>query len=200
MVDKPICRICGTALNDENWYPSRKKGSYYICKKCECEQKRQWRKANLNKAKAALTRQRRKQGALPMSKNKECPAYLGVHIAEQVLYQAFKNVKRMPYGNPGYDIICNHNKLIDVKSSCKTKNQNGWAFHIKHNTTADYFLCLAFDSRKNLNPLYAWLLPGSKFNHLMTTPISPRTIHRWDKYHLDTTKVSQCCDMMRGIR
>ena len=131
------------------------------------------------------------------AENKKCPAYLGVHIAEQVLGQAFKNVRKMPYGNPGYDVICNHNKKIDIKSACEGKRWNNWTFNINHNTIADYFLCLAFDNRKDLNPLYVWLIPGSKLNHLMGAVISQSTIHKWDAYRLDISKINKCCDAMR---
>ena len=108
----------------------------------------------------------------------------------------------MPYGNPGYDFICNHGKKIDVKSSCALKDTRwnsatSWAFHINHNTTADYFLCLAFDNREDLNPLHAWLLPGSKFNNFSKVQISLSTIHKWDAYALDISKISDCCDAMR---
>ncbi|MCI0557958.1 MAG: HNH endonuclease [Nitrososphaera sp.] len=30
----PLCRHCQTALNDDNWYPSQKKGKSYLCKTC----------------------------------------------------------------------------------------------------------------------------------------------------------------------
>ena len=76
-------------------------------------------------------------------------------------------------------------------------NSISWAFNIGRNTTADYFLCLAFDNREDLNPLHAWLIPGSKINHLTGTSISPSTLHKWDAYALDTSKIGDCCDAMR---
>ena len=192
-----VCRVCGAELNNENWYPSWKKGSQYICKSCHLKRKKQWRKANPEKVKAQSERGRRKQGHQPFNENKECPQYLGVHIAEQVLSQSFENVKRMPYGNPGYDVVCNRKKLIDIKSSCLRKDGR-WGFNISRNTTADYFLCLAFDNREDLNPLHAWLIPGAKVNHLVSASIRASTIHKWDAYKLDTSKISRCCDAMRS--
>ena len=35
--------------------------------------------------------------------NKTCALFLGVHVAERVLSHVFKQVKRMPNGNVGYD-------------------------------------------------------------------------------------------------
>ena len=193
------CRVCGVVLDSENWYPSQKKNRNYACKKCQGVETELWRDTNPDKNNAISERARRKQGKRPFNENTACAAYLGVHVAERMLSHVFKNVKRMPYGTPGYDVICNRNKLIDIKSACLGITQQRWAFNIKHNTIADFFLCLAFDNREDLKPLYAWLIPGSKLNHLAITSISPSTIHKWDGYRLDLTKISTCCDTLRGV-
>ena len=205
MTDKPICRVCGVELGDGNWYKSSKKGGSRICKKCDCNRKRLWERANPEKARAQarlwleanpekVKLRRIRQGHRPFNENKECASYLCVHIAERVLSHVFKDVKRMPYGNRGYDIICNKEKLIDIKSSCIRTIHNNWSFSIRRNTIADYFLCLAFDKLKDLNPLHGWLLPGKKFNHLSTASICPSTIYKWDSYKLDINKVVACCN------
>lgn len=197
------CRVCGAELTEENWYPSHQKGSNHICKNCNVHKTKRWRKANQDKAIAQSERGNRRQGRHPFDKNKDCPSFLGVHIAEHVLSHAFKNVKRMPINHPGYDVVCNKDKRIDIKSSCTLSRlvdgiqYSRWLFTINYNTTADYFLCLAFDNRDDLTPLHAWLLPGRKFNYLKTTSISPSTIHKWDTYRLDISKISDCCDAMR---
>ena len=196
----PKCRVCGIELNDETWFPSDRKKNIHICKSCRYKRRKQWVKANPNRAKILWTRNSRKRGYQPFNENKECPAFLGVHITEEVLSRVFKNVQRMPYGNPGYDFICNKGKRIDVKSSCKSKTRNNWIFTIRHNTIADYFLCLAFDNREDLNPLYVWLLPGNKLNHLKSTTISQSSIHKWDGYILDISKVITCCNTARSGR
>jgi len=197
MPRNPICRRCGVELNDENWHPSNRKKRDCICKECKCEQHRRWYQINHDNAKAINTRVRRKQGERPYNENKECASYLGVHIAERVLSYVFKDVEKMPYGNPGFDFICSRDKRIDVKSSCLHKD-SGWKFHIRRNTTPDYFLCLAFDNREDLNPLYAWLIPGNVVNHLTSTSISPNTVSRWSEYALDISKISDCCVTMRA--
>ena len=211
MKTNPICRVCEIELNEENWYPSHQKRNEHICKGCsnkrvkawrkanpekDREYSHSWRKANPEKAKASWTRFKRKRGERPFNENKECPSFLGVHIAERVLIHVFKNVKRMPMNNPGYDVICNRDKLIDIKSACMRKNGN-WEFAINHNTIADFFLCLAFDNREDLTPLHAWLLPGSKVNLRTSISIRPSTLQKWDAYALDISKISECCDMMR---
>ena len=213
MKTNPTCRVCRELLNSDNWTPGQKKNYNYICKECRKEQsrlyvkanpekvrslKRAWIKANPEKATAMSTRASRKRGALPMSENKECSSYFGVYIGEPLLYMIFKNVERMPYGHPGYDIICGNDKKIDVKLSSLRKSQNNWQFHIRRNTTADYFWCVAFDNRKDLNIIHIWLLPGDKFNHLANASISPSTIHKWDAYKQDPTKVIACCDTMKA--
>lgn len=193
----PICNRCGVELNDENWYGSGRKSRNYICKECGNERHRRWRKANPDKYKASYTRADRKQGARPYNENKECSSYLGCHIAERVLSHVFKNVEKMPYGNPGFDFICNQGKLIDVKGACLSGKYPSWGFGINRNIIADYFLCLAFDDMENLNPLHIWLLPGSVVNHLKHASITPSTIHKWDEYALDTSKISECCVTMK---
>lgn len=191
------CRKCGIVLNDDNWCTSRKERGAYICNKCRNEQYQLWQKANPDKAKASHTRSREKRGSRPFNENKECPMYLGGHVAERVLFRVFKDVEVMPYGNHGFDFICNKGMKIDVKSSCLNAGGH-WVFNINHNIVADYFLCIAFDNRKNLNPLYIWLLPGDKMNHYTTTAgISPSTVHRWNEYKLDISKVATCCDILK---
>jgi hypothetical protein len=106
----------------------------------------------------------------PMSENKDCSLFLGVHVAERVLSNVFKNVQRMPQNNPGYDFICSKGYKIDVKSAslCKILDKKHgsviwrWNFHIRNNTIADYFLLIAFDDRENLNPMHVWLIKGSE--------------------------------------
>lgn len=197
--DPKVCRKCGAELTDENWYPSCQKKNDHICKACNYKRDQLWRKENPDKEKAGWTRRIRKLGYQPYNENKKCSSFLGVHVAERVLSHVFKNVERMPITNPGFDFICNKGKKIDVKSSCQHK-PGKWAFSIKHNTIADYFLCLAFDNREDLNPLYAWLLPGSKFNHLTKASIRPSTIRKWDEYRLDISKISDCCDSLRSTK
>jgi len=196
MKANPKCRVCGTKLTEENWNPSYQKNRKYICKKCSAETDRLWAKANPDKAKARSTRRNRKMGIRAFNENKECASFLGVHIAERVLSHAFKDVEVMPTNNPGYDFICNKGKKIDVKSACRRKT-GSWDFHIGRNPTADYFLCLAFDNRENLNPLHVWLLPGGAINHLTCVGISQSTIHKWDEYKLDVSKITTCCEAMR---
>lgn len=191
------CKVCNVELNGVNWYSSNQKVRNYICKKCAINRKRLWREANPEKHRAQSIRANRKNGARPFGENRECSSFLGVHVAERVLSKVFNNIERMPYGNPGYDFVCNHGKLIDVKSACSRKDGTGWQFNINRNTTANYFLCLAFDNRENLTPLHAWLIPGNKLNHLIGARIRPNTIHKWDAYKFCITKISTCCNAMR---
>ena len=104
----------------------------------------------------------------PMGENKSCSAYLGVHIAERVLSKIFINVIRMPYGNKGYDFICQKGYKIEVKSSCiRSQKRNNrihtkWDFEINKNNIADYFIFIAFDNRESLNPCHVWLIKGTE--------------------------------------
>lgn len=134
----------------------------------------------------------------PMSENKECAFYLGVHIAERILSNVFKNVEQMVPNNPGYDFICNNGYKIDVKSSCKIKSKLcTWTFSIKKNTIPDYFLCIAFDNREDLNPLHLWLIPSNVLNTKTGVSISSSTLCKWKKYEKDIDTVTNYCNALR---
>lgn len=132
---------------------------------------------------------------ISMSENKDCNLYLGVHIAENALSKIFEDVQRMPYGNPKYDFICGRGFKIDVKSACQyiDRGRVVWSFHINCNTIADYFLCIAFDNRKHLNPLHIWLIGGDeiinkyKIKEYMKVGISDsiKILKKYSKYELD---------------
>lgn len=137
----------------------------------------------------------------PMSENPNCASFLGVHVAERVLSHVFKHVEKMPYGNPGYDFICGGGYKIDVKSSCRCTHENwadSWAFHIGKNHIAEYFICLAFDNRDDLNPEHIWLIPARYVNDRTNVRISETTLARWDQYALDVSNVSACCNVLKG--
>lgn len=163
----------------------------------ERERNRLYRKNNPEKIKASNTKRRRKNGQLPMSENRECPSWLGVHVNEGLLKMMFNDVVVMPYGTAGYDFVCNNGKKIDGKSSA-TGDKGHLSFHINHNTTADYFFCAAYDNRKDLNIIHIWMLPGDKFNHLVCATISLSTVHKWAEYEHPLGKAILCCDSMKN--
>ncbi|MCK5022861.1 MAG: hypothetical protein KAS04_01675 [Candidatus Aenigmarchaeota archaeon] len=136
-----------------------------------------------------------------MSENKKCASYLGCHIAENVLQSVFKDVEMMPHGNKGFDFICASGMKIDVKSACiggRPRSPGVWGFNIKRNTIADYFLCLAFDNRDDLNPIHLWLIEGSEVNHLhkLLIPLSKTDV--WARCELDINKVISKCNILKG--
>ncbi len=138
--------------------------------------------------------------ALPMSKNKECPAYLGIFLSERVLSKVFESVTRMPNNNVGYDFICKNDFKIDVKSACLQKYKANkakdeykvWKFNIRHNKIADYFLLLAFNNRTDLEPQHIWLIKGTELIrekeinecHYFTVFNTAKAIERISKYEL----------------
>ena len=194
------CIKCECVLNDVNSYQYDIKNSHYICKTCKRKQAREMRMKNPSIYRERVNRYRRGVGYGPMEKNPSCSWYLGVHVAEHVLSMVFKDVHKMPYNHQGYDFICNKGMKIDVKSSTahkKTNTSDWFGFHIRRNKIADYFLCLAFDSRENLEPKHLWLLPADKINHVVNAVISLNTINKWDEYKLPIDKVISCCDTMR---
>lgn len=143
-------------------------------------------------------------GYQSMHENKNCAAYLGIVIAERLIKHLFNDVIMMTYGFPGYDIICNKGKRINVKASStrvrqlKNSTINHWKFDINYNKDCDYFLCLAFDNVEELNILFGFIIPGNEVNHLSGIQISTTTIHKWDQWKMDLNNVQACCDLMRG--
>lgn len=186
---KTICESCGNIT-----YHPRKR----LCNTCYV---RNWRKNNPEKTRIQNTNANRARGRLPMSENRKCSQFLGIHVAERVLRNVFKDVKTMPPNNPGYDFICNHGKKIDVKSACTRiicrNRSKHWIYHISTNKIADYFLCIAFDNRKDLNPLHLWLIDGNKINSCESISISKTTINKWDKFKLPLNSVISCCDSLK---
>jgi hypothetical protein len=155
-----------------------------------------WNKNHRERALANSTRWNRKNGAKPMNENKECSSFLGVHVAERVLSNVFKDVERMPMNNPGYDFICNRGKRIDVKSACMS-SRGSWYYKIACNKVADYFLFIAFDSREKLNPIHLWLVPGHVINHKNSVGMYHTTLNKWDEYKLDIGRTLKCCTSMK---
>lgn len=150
---------------------------------------------------ARSERNRRLAGIQPMGNNRKCSSFLGVHVAERVLHNVFKDVTSMPYGHPGYDFICDRGMKIDVKSSTtrihKTR-ADMWVFNIRRNTIADYFTCIAFDNRDDLTPLHMWLIPGHIVNDKTVIAIAVTTVDRWDEYIMPIDKVVTCCNGMKN--
>lgn len=139
----------------------------------------------------------------PLGTNRECACYLGVHVAERVLSHVFEDVQRMPHNNPGFDFICRRGYKIDVKSSCRLHREgpaNQWYFNIYKNTIADYFLCLAFDDRKSLNPEHVWLIPGADVNDRTGISITESCLEKWDRYELPgkLDEVVSCCNVLKA--
>jgi len=146
-----------------------------------------------------------------MSENKECSQYLGIHIAERILNKVFNNTKRMPNNNEGCDFICNEGHKVDVKSACCIKNKKDstkWLFNIKKNKIPDYFLLLAFNNRKNLEPKHIWLINSyeiirnRKLNQFLGLVIanSKFGVKQFKQYEVKDklSKVIKCCNKLKG--
>lgn len=139
----------------------------------------------------------------PLSEATDSGIYLGVYIAERVLSRYFESVQRMPMGNPGYDFICPKGNKIDVKCSCLNKPNRGaplWRFHVGRNKIADYFLCLAFDDRKSLEPQHLWLVPNRATNDKTAIAIfkTDKSISKWSGFEKPIDRVASLCDIMRS--
>lgn len=184
-----------------------KNGKACYCKECKKEENEKYRGEHKEEiAKYSKERYenviREKRGHLSMYENKSCSVYLGIVIAERLCRHLFKDVEMMPNGFPGYDIICNKGKKINVKSATVTFNHGKnpqWAFTINRNTIADFFILVAFDNRSDLNPLYLWMIPGKEINEDTSKSIALSRIHKWDKWKRSIEEVQICCAEMKKI-
>jgi hypothetical protein len=180
-----VCSECGETKLGSDFYPFQGK-----CKKCSYKYQLKWSHEH-PKHLPPMDR--------PFCNNKDCAGYLGVHVAETVLSTIFEGITRCKTSNPGYDFTCKKGYKIDVKASCIRVNRGWkfWQFYIRKNKVADYFLCLAFDSRESLNPEHLWLIPGDAINNFQTIDISKCTLGKWSQYELPLTKVHDACFAFR---
>lgn len=185
------CRVCEVELTDDNWRTCDNKTNNRICIECAHRHERYLR------AMHPIVRTKRKRAPKPMSENRQCTLFLGVHVAEQLLAKVFKNVERMPINNPGYDFICNMGKKIDVKASCLNKDKR-WKFKIRCNQVADFFLMIAFSDRYRLTPKHVWLIPREDVGQVQSISTARSTVHKWDKYELNIDRVAACCTELRS--
>lgn len=178
------CSKCGVESPRTNFLADHRSsdGRQSECKQCNAIRRRAYR------------------GHQPLGENKDSSKYLGEVIAERLLPAYFKDVKRMPQNNPGYDFICANGYKIDVKSSCRAfaAGYNRWVFNIRHNLVADYFLCIAFDNRTSLTPVHVWLIPkdlsGGKL--MQTIQDTPTGILMWKKYEKPIDQALECCKVL----
>ncbi|MDD5527347.1 MAG: hypothetical protein PHE11_08115 [Candidatus Omnitrophica bacterium] len=139
----------------------------------------------------------------PAKENPKCSNWLGIWIAERVLSRYFNELKRMPPNNPGYDFLCSKGFKIDVKSGCRQSYDNRridrWTFVIDHNKIADYFMCLAFDNRTNLNPEHVWLIPKELVSekHAVIIYDNRNGLSKWSAYEKPIDRVLDCCKSLK---
>lgn len=190
--EKQKCLCCGQILPITSFYQSswRSTGYETQCKKC--------------RGRKTLERLHRKGRHVPMNENKQCAAFLGLYVAENILSNYFDHMEKMPTGNHGYDFICGSGYKIDAKASClasRLGKSDGWCFHISKNQVADYFLCLAFDNREALNPLHVWLIPGNVVNRRGNFEITntSRGLRKWSEYERPLSKVITNCNLLKGV-
>lgn len=183
-----------------------KRGYTYLCKVCNTKSQKEWKLAKGKKyiARKAREYKYRMGIAHPQNENAACSNYLGIWIAERILSKYFDNISRMPVNNPGFDYICSKGFKIDVKSSCRENCKNRrvgrWTFVINKNKIADYFLCIAFDNRSDLNPEHLWLIPSALINEKGAIVIydNQNGLSKWMDYEKPIGKVLECCNSLKS--
>lgn len=170
------------------------------CKTCRRDYRKAYREHNIEHVRKIERESNYRAGrGKPMMTNPDCGVYLGIYIAERVLAGVFGHINRMPNNNQGYDFICGKGYKVDVKSATLSKyGPNSWSFTIRKNTTADYFLILAFDNRRDLNPEHIWMIPGVNLSMKEKAMISRSTLDKWAQWERPIERVIACCDRLKG--
>lgn len=125
----------------------------------------------------------------PIKENRKDRRFIGVYIGENAVAKLYDESKRMPYFNPGYDIICPKGYKIDVKSTVLSR-YNTFGFAINKNKIADYFVLVAFNNIIELAPIHLWVvksdenIDGKMVNQLYKLAIinEQRYIDKYSKY------------------
>lgn len=180
-----VCKKCKLNKSEDEFYKQNGRLRPY-CKEC-------WKHIGIEYKHAA-------RGVTPYNKAIGTSVYFGVYIAENVLEKVFKNIKRMPYGNPGYDFICGRGFKVDSKASRlhhRFAHRARWEFKIRNNKVADYFLLLGFnEDALNLEPKKMWIIPSEIINNRSSLCIKEESSN-WKAFEYPIRSVLQCCDHMK---
>ena len=204
-IETKLCLRCGETKRTREFHRNRTRcdGLSDWCRSCVSKYDRERRLYDPEHVNKIARESKYRRGvSRPLESVTDCGAYLGIHIAENVLARVFDHVERAPRNNPGFDFRCRRGHLIDVKSATKLKSRRlaAWKFHVGKNTIADYFLLLAFDNRESLNPLHIWLIPGHHVHDHVCIDISESTLSKWSEYELQNklADVVACCNSLRS--
>lgn len=126
---------------------------------------------------------------IPIKENRKDPRFIGIYIAENGIAKIYEGSQRMPYFNPGYDIICPKGHKIDVKATVLNR-YNMFNFRIDQNKIADYFVLVAFNNIIELKPLHLWIVKGdediygNQVNNMSTISIlnEPKYLGMYEEY------------------
>lgn len=181
---------------------SESRKQYYQDHKEEAKQnRRDYYREHHDHELETMAEYRHSKGMEPMTTAKDSSLFLGVHVTEAAIREAYPDIKQMRHGNPKFDLIDIDGSKIDVKSATtyrfKNKDAIRWEFRIRKNDVPDFFICVAFDNRDDLNVIQAWKFPGSVVNHLETLSISPGSFKKWEQYEIDLGEDAR--DYIRSI-
>lgn len=191
--NKSRCTECDEELTDKNWYPSWRNTNRFMCKTCHGILRRA-----LHHDPKSIASRKALIGETQKSSDpcRNVGNFLGVNVAEEVLSRVFKDVQRMPYGHP-FDLICNKDKLVDVKAASRRNGVNSsWFFNIYKNSIPDYFACLAFDNVDSLNLLHFWLIPGEKVNNKTGFSVVENDLDSWAEFEKPIDELLKCCNVL----
>lgn len=117
----------------------------------------------------------------PMSINKKCMSHLGYFRCNKLMQFYFPGCIEMPYGNQGYSHQLNGAKYKFVSASLRTPSEYAkFNFHLRRNSTTDYFVFFGFISNENTKPDYMWIVKNSpEMGNKQVQSISLSRLDQW---------------------
>ena len=151
--------------------------AHSLCKSCY---DKAWRADNPELVKRYRDKSADKNGGKRYHINKECTAFLGVHIGERLAARIL-GVEPTTYHDGGVDFILDDGSSVQVKASMVKDNRDVWEFQL--NSDADKYLLMAF-VEKSLTGLWkAWLIPTNILTSRHTS-VTRNTCNKWSKYEV----------------
>jgi len=186
------CSLCNTFLpiKDFNKKAGSADGYRNECKTCINKRRQEWR-------------YRRGDNKSP-SRDHAWNVWFGIEIGEEIASRYFDNPTRMPYGNPGYDLICKNGFTINVKMAIQ-RDDRRWTYALssRSGVGCDYYMLIAMSDRDTLEPLHVWLIPSNAVVGRNRTcdkgslSVSPSTLSKLAEYEKPVGHLQCCCQSVR---
>jgi len=198
-----ICIKCKESKSADLFSPDRRhtSGKQSICRKCQNERNKQYRKSNPEISKKNTEYTTRRRHNLGIVTPKEYAIKTSIWLNDCVGKETITHIlscERVER-KKGHSLVCNKSNRILVYCRClyahikrkQYKNtehiyiRNTWEFYFRSkNCNAEYVVLIGFDDRDKLNISHIWCIPFDEIAEKKTITItnSKKSINNWAKY------------------